>query len=234
MMLKYIVWFSLVYGGSMPLIYAQYSSAPSTEKDILAEASFIEATTQRILGNYDKAITLYQEILSKDGDNAMANFELSQIYEHKKDLGEAMIRAERAYTLDKKNHYYALHYAKLLEQGGEFKKASDIYAALCALYPLETRYYLSWAYLLVKINKEEQAIKVYNTLEDKLGISSEVSNRKYKLYLSINKTKLAEKELENLVKALPFDADAYLLLARHYKHTQQHDLAKKTYEKVCR
>lgn len=241
-MFKYIVLFSFVCGSTV--VMAQPSpkgktvalnNAPTTEKEILLEAAYIEATAQRILGNDEKAIAIYQEILQKDSENAMVYFELSKIYEAQNNMSEALLRAQRAYNIgaNQGEHvYFALQYAKILEQQGDYQTANTVYTKLIEKHPLEPRYYLSSAYLLTKLNKEDQAIKVYNALENKIGVTPEISNRKYKLYLSTNKEKLAEKELEQLAKALPLDLDANLLLARHYKNTNQAALSQKSYAKV--
>jgi tetratricopeptide (TPR) repeat protein len=203
-----------------------------TEKEVMLEEAYINATRERILGNYDTAITLYQEVLQKDSDNAAASYELARLYELKKQLDEAITRAERAYILDKKNVFYAEYLAKLLEKKGEYKQAAELYAKLVDIVPDEPNLYLSWAYFLVKSGKQEQAIKVYNQLESRIGVQVELSSRKYQLYLGLNKLKPAEKELQNLTKALPNDGEAWLLLARHYKNTKQIPSAHTAYNRV--
>jgi tetratricopeptide (TPR) repeat protein len=203
-----------------------------TEKEVMLEQTYINATRERILGNYDAAITLYQEVLQKDSENAAASYELARLYELKKQLDEAITRAERAYILDKKNLFYAEYLAKLLEKKGEYKQAAELYAKLVDILPDEPNLYLSWAYFLVKSGKQDQAIKVYNQLEGRVGVQIELSSRKYQLYLGLNKLKPAEKELQNLTKALPNDGEAWLLLARHYKNTKQTPSAHAAYNKV--
>jgi tetratricopeptide (TPR) repeat protein len=203
-----------------------------TEKEVMLEKTYIEATREKLLGNYDAALGLYQEVLQKDNENAAASYEMARIYELKKNLDEALPRAERAHFLDKKNLYYAQYFGGLLDKKGDYRRAAELYEELAEMQPIKEEFFVSWAYYLIKLDKQDQAIKVYNQLESKTKVSVENSNRKYKLYLSLNKLKPAEKELTQLTKVLPDNAAAWLLLARHYKNTKQAAEAQAAYKKV--
>ncbi len=214
-------------------LHAQGDKRPD-EKTVMLEGKYIEALREKILGNYDEAIVLFGEVLQKDHENAAANYEIARIYELKNQLGEAIIRAERAYMSDKKAMQYALYFAQLLEKKAEYRRAADVYSQLTQQHPEEHKLYLQLAYLLVKSGKPDQAIKAYDDLEKRIGKNSEISNRKYQLHLSMNKTKPAEKELLELTRALPNDPDAWLLLARHYKNNKKSDEAQNAYKQLLR
>lgn len=203
-----------------------------TEKEVMLEKTYIEATREKLLGNYDAALGLYQEVLQKDNENAAASYEMARIYELKKNLDEALPRAERAYFLDKNNLYYAQYFGGLLDKKGDYRRAAELYEKLSQTQPIKEEFFISWAYYLIKMEKQDQAIKVYNQLENQTQVSVENSSRKYKLYLSINKLKPAEKELTQLTKALPDDVQGWLLLARHYKNTKQQANADAAYKKI--
>src|SRR5580704_1132766 len=44
-------------------------------------ADYYEASKQRILGNYDRAIEVFKQCLKIQPDNAAANFQIADIYE---------------------------------------------------------------------------------------------------------------------------------------------------------
>ncbi|MEM9821083.1 MAG: tetratricopeptide repeat protein, partial [Bacteroidota bacterium] len=93
-------------------------------------------------------------------------------------------------------------------------------------------YYNRWAFLLVKAQKPEKAIKVYNMMEEKLGISEELSTRKHRLYLGLGKQKKAAEEYRSLVKAMPYNIGALHLLAEFYRQIGKVEEAKKTYQRI--
>ena len=176
------------------------------ESTVLIQKLFIDATKHFILGRYDQASDLYVEILRKDKDNAAAYYELSRCQAYGNNYNDANTSAKRAFELDPKNIYYAQHYIVMMEKTGQNKEL----IALCeqlnksSLNTKNDEIFFAWASSLVKTGKIEQAIKVYDQLEQKKGrLTYEVSIRKYQSWLELNKTEKAVLELEKLAKANP-------------------------------
>ncbi|MCP4437421.1 MAG: tetratricopeptide repeat protein [Aureispira sp.] len=212
---------------------AQKDTRP-TEKAILLEKAFIEASREKILGNYDEAVRLYLDVLQKDHENAVANYELARVYQKLKQSDKALLRAERAVGLDQYNLYYNELYASLLEKEGNYKKAAELYGSLAEHYTSKDILYHEWAYYLTKAERPDQAIKVYNTLEKRKGVKEAISMRKYKLYLGIGKDKKAIAELDKLIKAYPNNAEYVVRLANYYATQKKQDLAQELYKKAIK
>lgn len=215
------------------LSQAQKDNRP-TEKAILLEKAFIEASREKILGNYDEAVRLYMEVLQKDHENHVANYELARVYQKLKQQDKALLRAERAVSLDQHNLYYNELYASLLEKDGDYKKAAELYANLASHYADNDMIYHEWAYFLTKAERLDQAIKVYNTLEKRKGVTEAISMRKYKLYLSLGKDKKGIAELDKLIKTYPKNAEYVVRLANYYTTQGKQADAQELYKKAIK
>ena len=231
--LRIIYCIALILLFSITVLWGQNASKKRLkESDINIEKLFIEATREKILGNTDEAIALYLEILKKDQENAAVNYELARIYKSQKQFDKAIINAQEAVVLDQFNVYYNKLYANLLEQEANYMKASDLYELLVKEYPDSEKLYFEWASLLSRNNQDEKAIKVYNSLEKRMGISAVVTMRKYKLYLALNKDKKAAMELEKLIHQFPQECDYIIRLANFYAKRKEMDKAKEWYQKA--
>lgn len=210
---------------------AQNKKRPK-ESTILLEKVFIEANREKLLGNVEEAIQRYWEVLQKDNTNAPSNYELARLYQKQKDWSKAALRAARAVELDENNLAYNKLYAKLLEREGNYKKAADLYAHLSDAYPSDEALYTEWAYYLTKSGKPDQAIKVYNALEKRVGVREGISMRKYKLYMKLGKVKKASQEIEQLIEAFPSEPEYIIRLANFYASTEEIERSKALYKQA--
>lgn len=202
------------------------------ESDVLLEKLFIEANREKILGNIDEAITRYLEVLQKDNGNAAANYELARLYKQEELYEKAIERAAKAVDIEEYSLLYNELYSSLLEKEGNFKKAAELYANLTDKYPEIEQLYFDWAYFLNKSGKSDQAIKVYNNLEKRIGVKETISMRKYKLYMRAGKEKKASQEIELLIEAYPNEAEYIIRLANFYASTKDLEKAKALYQKA--
>ncbi|MEM6726369.1 MAG: tetratricopeptide repeat protein, partial [Bacteroidota bacterium] len=203
-----------------------------TEKDIKIQEAFIEATKEKLLGNYEDAIYLFNQVLNKDKQNHAARYELAQLYFAGKKIGDAINQIEKALEQDDQNEWYNLLYAHLLEESGRYEDAAKTFDRLVQLDPTNDEYYSEKAFLLTKANLLEEAIKTYDQLERKLGINEELSSRKHGLYLTIGDKEKAGLELEKLSDRYPRNTRYMIMLAEHYEKTGKKDEAAALYQKV--
>ncbi len=204
------------------------------EKEVLLEKLFIDAMREKILGNYEAAIARYQEVVQKDNNNHVANYQLADLYKALEQYDKAMVRAARALELEEKSILYTDFYAALLVKMGRYKDAAELYEKLSTHYPEKEYVYYEWAHYLTKANLKPQAIKVYNNLEKRVGLSPRLSIQKYKLYASMQKSKKAIKELEALIDAFPEEVEYVVYLADYYKSIQKAADARKYYEQALK
>lgn len=205
-----------------------------TEETIALQQLFIEATQQKLLENYDKAILLYKQVLKEDKKNHAAAYELARIHLERDEDDKAEKNIEFAVSLDQENLWYQKLMADIYQKTGNDAKAAKVYETLVSKEPNNEYYYYKWAYFLVKSDEIDDAIKVYDKLEAKTGINEEIARRKYTLYLGTGNPKKAVKELERLIAAFPKEVDYYHLLANYYEQSGDDAQAKSTYETILR
>jgi tetratricopeptide (TPR) repeat protein len=214
----------------MMLLSAQAQKIYS-EEEINQERMFLDAYAKKILGKYDEAISIYEELYKDSPGSHAAAYELARIFEHQEDLQEAIRWMKLAQTGDPANIYYQEFLAELFQKGGRFSEAADLYETL-AKQEGGDYYYHRWAFFLVRANEIDDAIKVYDELEKKVGINEEIVRRKHALYLGKGDTKKAARELENLVSAFPETVEYHHQLAAFYEQVGNKKEAQDVYQKI--
>lgn len=203
-----------------------------SEKEIKDQELFIEANKFRLLGNVDKAVELFKEILKKDRQNHAAAFELARIYAEQNNNAEALNLARQASSLQPANAWYQRFLADMYQRNSMYKEAAGIYEQLTKNAPSDEYNYYKWAYFLVQAGQTAQALQVYNTLEGRIGINEELSRRKHTLYLGTGDTPNAERELLRLCETFPGNIDYLHLLAGFYRQTDNDEAARTILQKI--
>lgn len=222
----------LLIGGGLQNIQAQ--SGQVEEKTVNLEKLLIEANLERILGNYDKSIKLYEQVLKDDATNDAAYYELARLHDVKGADDEAIRFAKKAVDLAPENHWYHRFLADMYQQVGRNKEAAGVYEYLVGKSPNDEEYYYKWAYFLLKANEIPKAIKVYDDLEKRTGLTEEIARRKHSLYVGIGDSKKAAIELERLVQAFPKNIEHYYLLAAYYEQIGEAKLAENVYRTILK
>ncbi|MEM8526772.1 MAG: tetratricopeptide repeat protein [Bacteroidota bacterium] len=200
--------------------------------EVKKEELFIDAQREKVLGNYEKAEELFKAILEKTGDDATILFSLAQVLSQLDKDDEAVQMAEKAAALDANNIWYKIYLSEIYEKTGNDLKAAGVYEQLAKSYPNETEFYDSWAFYLIRAQKIDDAIDVYNLIEKQQGISEPTTRKKHTLYLGLGDIKKAGKELEALAKAFPKQLEYQHLLAVFYMQFNQADKAKSIYQNI--
>ncbi|HRH67007.1 MAG TPA: tetratricopeptide repeat protein, partial [Bacteroidia bacterium] len=193
---------------------------------------FFNANKEKLLGNFNNAADLFAEVIRKDGSNAAAMYELANIYAEQKKYSDALFFSKSAYQIDPSNPWYTLSYADILQKNKKFDESADVLEKLVSAYPDRVDYYYEWASALLYAEKPAEAIKVYDKLEAKTGVSKEISMQKARLYQRMNKNDKAVVELQKLIDYNPADAQSYGMLAELYQSMGQKEKALETYNKI--
>jgi len=203
-----------------------------SEKEVNLQKLLIDASKEKMLGNYEKATALLKEVLKEDEDDAVAAYELSRVYEAQDKLQRAVDYAERAVASDPGNIWYHRFLTDLFQQLNANEQAAEVMERIVELEPDNDFNYYRWAYFLVRAGEIKDAVKVYDELESRSGLSEEVVRRKHALYLGAGDYKKAANELERLIKAFPGDMEYRHLLASFYNQINEPKKAREVYEQI--
>lgn len=217
-----VVFFTMHYG------YTQQIS----EKEISLQEKLIDASRERILGNYEKAIAIYQDMLKEDERTPVAAYELARLFDTQGDNEQALRYIKMAIDLDASNIWYKRFLADVYQKMGKNLEAASLYEELVKREPKNEYYYYRWAYFLVRANDIPNALKVYDELERKIGVNEELSRRKHSLYVGMGNNKKAAEELERLISTYPSNIDYRHMLASFLEQLGESQLAKNVYKKI--
>lgn len=196
------------------------------------EYLFIEGLKQKTLGNLDDAIKIFSRCLEIDSHSSATLYEMANIHVTKGDFQSSMFLLEKAVSINPDNQYYHLLLVKVYQQNKLFEKAADEYAFLTKLLPDNPDFPFYEAALLVMAGKNEQAMAMYNQLEQKMGISESISIGKQQIYTQQGNKPAAYAEIEKLIQAYPTVSKYYGLLADMYLADKNREKALENYNKI--
>jgi tetratricopeptide (TPR) repeat protein len=195
-------------------------------------ALLIEAKKYQITDNIQKAEELYRQYIDRFPQDPTAYYELSRILGNKKDDTEAIKLSQKAVTLEPSNKWYRLYLADLYQDQGDYKNAVEIYEKIIAEHPEDLDNYYQLAVVYIVAEKYREAIRMYDRIEEKTGISEEISLQKEKIWLHLNDSQKAEAELQELVNSDPSNTRYLSLLADFYISNQLYEKALNIYNKI--
>lgn len=208
------------------------SSAQTTDERLGLEAKVIEAGKQKMLGNVEKASTLYLQILDKEPGNTLAAYELSRILLAKGDLAESLKYAGQAAKGDPNNIWYQSLLARILSEMGRPQEAANVIAQSLKLFPREKNLYLDCAAYQERAGQIPAAIKTYEEMEILFGLQAASTSKKADLYMAIGDVKKAAREWEKLCTAYPQNIQFLLRLADFYAKNGEKEKANAAYRKI--
>lgn len=180
------------------------------------ENLLIEAKKQQILDNPQKALELYEELVRLDPKEPLAYYELARIHQGDGRNARALELSMKASELAPSNKWYHLLNADLMMSLSRFSEAADEYSKAVKLDEGDPDLYLQLAAAQVYAGKYKDAIKTYDQLETLFGINEDVCFEKHRLYLLLNNTDGAIRELEKLIESVPNEPRYYGALAEFY------------------
>jgi tetratricopeptide (TPR) repeat protein len=195
-------------------------------------AVFIEASKEKILGNFSKAMDLYQKCVELDPSHAPSLYEMARIYRMQGSNNDALMMAEKAVEIDSDNKWYNLMLASLYEQTGQISNAIKVFESLQLLYPENTGFMYEIAMLYLKENRFDDALAIYDKMERISGADEDIIIQKHKLYLMNEQPDKAVKEIEKLIKLYPGESRYYALLAELYLGQENYTKAIESLEKI--
>ena len=207
-------------------------SVTKTGKFSKNRATYYEASKQKVLGNFDKAIELFKKCIELKPSDAAAMYELANIYTEQGKITEAIPYAEQAVETDPANKWYKVLLIRLYQSKGRYEEAGEIIEQLILADPENIEYYQDEALNYIYNNDYKNAVKTYDILEQKLGINEDISIQKEKIYIMMGKPEKAIDEIQKLSSAYPDEPRFLEMLAELYMTSGQDEKALEIYNHI--
>ena len=211
-----------------------FSNSKGVIDNVLIEQLYIDAAKAKLLEDYPTAIEGFKKVAKLDPTNHAAMYELAVMFFGSGQNETAKQYITSAVKLDPKNKWYLILNAEILGNLKQYGEAVKIYEQILKNYPEEYEFYYNWAFALLRAGKVEEAIKVYDKLEEKIGLEEELVVQKQKLYLSINKFDKAVAEIQRLINYDNKEARYYQMLAELYQANNMDAKADEVYAQLLK
>ena len=192
----------------------------------------IDATGAKVSGDLYSADSLFKKCLEINPKSGVANFELSGIYLNLNQLQKALEYANIAVAIAPDNEWYVANLALAYKENGDHKKSAETFFNLIEIQPDKISYLFSLTQELLNGSKYKKALKVLNKIEEKIGISEDLSIQKHQIYVFLKDKKNAINELRKFVAFRPENIRGLGLLAEYYQNINKPKESKHLLEKM--
>lgn len=184
-------------------------------------ATFHNAVRYKVKGQWKEAITSFDScyVLRQDDDAVM--FGLAQCYQALKEPVKALEYTEKASKIDPTNAWYTQELAYMYYGQGRLIDAEKCFDKLVQKEPRNVDFAYGRAEILKQLNRQQDAIEMYNKVEDQMGVVPEISIQKFELYRSIKQDEKGINELNEARKTYPDDLSLIGTLVDYYFSTNQ-------------
>lgn len=205
-----------------------------TEEEIAIQDKFVEAKKFTLIGRFEKAEKILKQIYNEDRKNATVALELSKVYGYMEDPYNEFRFAKTAYDNAPDQEYVKIHFAKICMDQEKYEDAIGPLKQLVEANKSSEAYTDRLATAYLQLNNADDALAAYNAIEKQIGVTENVSRRKYEIYDILGKTKQAMKELENLSRAFPTEIRFLHNLATYYSNMGHEKKALNVYEDILK
>jgi tetratricopeptide (TPR) repeat protein len=208
----------------------------SQKDDVLDDRAFvkclIDATGAKVSGDFYLADSLYKKCLEINPKSGVVNFELSGIYLSLNQPQKALEYASNAAIIDPGNEWYLANLALTYKENSNHKKSAETFSKLIEIKPDKISYLFSLAEELLNGSKYKKALIVLNKIEEKIGISEDLSIQKHQIYVFLKDKKKAIDELKKLIAFSPENIKGLGLLAEYYQNIEKPKESKHLLDKM--
>ncbi|TND10100.1 MAG: hypothetical protein FD123_348 [Bacteroidetes bacterium] len=201
-------------------------------EELEQQAIFIDASREKMLGNYAEAMKLYERCISMNPKNAAAHYEVADLYSERSQSALALPHAKEAALLDPANPWYQRLYAVVLQQNYKFDEAASVLQKLTKTYPGKVEFLAEYADALLYANKPDEALKVFDRIEQITGPSEALLLQKFKILERKGDEEKIIKTLQELIDTNPKESRYYGMLGDYYQKTGKPEKAAELYNQL--
>ena len=192
----------------------------------------IDATGAKVSGDFYLADSLYKKCLEINPKSGVVNFELSGIFLTLNQPQKALEYASTAVIIDPGNEWYLANLALAYKENANHKKSAQIFSKLSEIKPDKISYLFSLTEELLNGSNYKKALKALNKIEEKIGVSEDLSIQKHQIYVFLKDKKKAINELTKLIAFSPENIRGLGLLAEYYQNINKAKESKNLLDKM--
>ncbi|MDR1005914.1 MAG: tetratricopeptide repeat protein [Bacteroidales bacterium] len=205
---------------------------PYTKERLEIDDLLLQGITQSDVGNNREAERLYNAVLERDPENAVAYSKLCLIAFAEQDWAKAEVYADKAITLSPDNIWYRLQLGQMYYIMQRYAKSAEVYEQIIKLNPDKIEFYQTLTDIYLRSEEYNKALGVLDRMEHRWGVSEEISMTKYNIYNMMNKQDKADNEIAKLAVRYPEDTKYNSILAESAMKAKDYAKAFSYYQKV--
>lgn len=182
---------------------------------------FHEGVRLKQRGQLKEAIEAFEYCQNINPNDDAVQFALSQLYLQTQQMSKSMVAIQNASRLDPKNQWYLEEIAYMNFQNKNYAAAAKQFQKLTEKEPKNVNWLFSYAESLMRSNDASGAIKVLDKLEDQVGVNSELTIEKFRLYRQIKQDEKGIAEINKALKENPKDVQLLANLVDYYFEKNQ-------------
>ena len=203
-----------------------------SQQQVNIEKKIIEGKKYQLLGDHEKAETIFRSILTEEVNNTTAYYELSRTLAAMDKLQDALIYIRKAIRLEPDNEWYLLMEADIHEQISDLYSAMDIYDKLTALRPDRHHYYEMLINFSKKTGEHERLLSVLDKYEKMTGINEGITKTRFEALDALGRTHEALAAIHRLTEIYPSNIEYKFLAASYCKTKGLDDKATEYYKEI--
>jgi tetratricopeptide (TPR) repeat protein len=202
----------------------------ATKEELKFEYSFHNAIKEKILGNFDISIKLFEQCIKINPLQPAPYFEVASIFNFKKQNTYALNYAKKATELSPNNFWYQKLYTEILINNNRYKEAIKVAEKMAQIEPNKIEIYYLLAELNIQMKNYAEAAKYYEIIQEKQGVEEKLSIEKIKLYIQLNDKEKLENEFRTLEQKYPENSNSYKLMYASYVKLKDRNKAYELYK----
>jgi len=196
---------------------------------------YYEASKQKILGNSEEALGLFEQALKVDPRSHASMYQISNIYYGEKQLEAAIYWAEKAVEANPNfNFWYYGQLGQFYNRNKEFEKSAKVFEFMIKQEPGKKTNYAEASNQYFNSGQLKDALRILEKYQLKFGID-EISARKIEgLYFRMNKPDDAVQAIQQLVDRYPDNLKYLGLLTESLKIAKRTEETLPVFDKMLR
>ncbi|WP_158825287.1 tetratricopeptide repeat protein [Mucilaginibacter lacusdianchii] len=205
---------------------------PVTSTDsLMVQQLYYSALREKTIENLTAAADLFSKVLQNDANNDAAMYELANLSKIQNKQTNAQQLLEKAVILKPDNEWYWVALADSYEKTNNIARLQHVFDELLRLNPDKPEYYFDKANALYLEKRYDEALSMYDKLEELTGLTDDLVTARQRVYLRQGKVDGVANGLEQMISTNPNEIKYYLQLGELYNANNFPDKALKVLQR---